>query len=869
MELVGDQAWKLMQVGELSQAEAQYEQAIALASDIGDKSAQAVYLSCLGLCRQSMGKFAEARAGFLACLELSKAERASLVQVQGNFLLGSLERQQGNGDAATQYFLKSLEAALECDDKLGVEMAFGSLGLIYLEQGWAEQASECFRQALESGAESANKVVWTGSLGQALSELGQYKQAEAAFAQAFVLAKKNDDYVKQSICCGSQGNVFYESGRQDEAVKLYKQALSLARKADDQLLEGMWSGNLGNAYRKQGNAKLAVKCCRNALKLAETLDDRKSAAAHLDSLGDCLADEGNIEEALRCYEQALLISQSLHDNQGQRAYLSSIAGAQQRLGRLEPAFDFLRRAIDLFEEQRSQVKSDDFKTSFAVRGQKLYQDMVQICLNLGRRVEALEYVGRAKSRAILDLLSNSPIDVAELASGDDDSLHQLVEKEAQLRNQIARLEKLYWQGPATMDSGSRGSSVQSPDVQGLYAEWRSVVNQLKRRHPNYANLIAVDSLSFDEIQSLWRSSNGKTAVLQDKTAILEFFWTEDYFLSLALWKDVQTPSTHLINDAEELAALNEDLLTFLEMSATPGWDVPLSLGQRLYDRLLRPLIATLPKQIERIILVPHGSLYRLPFSALHDGIKHLVERFALSYVPATSLIPLLSAAATQAKGANDSPAYLVSAISDYSATRGSASGLGSQLRSAVGLADLGYTMEEAQTVFDLGAKEAGATRLLTNQEVNETLPELFGQYPVVHFAGHAVFNPEEPMASGLVFADGSILSAANILEANALKTNCGKLLVLSACQTGVNMVTAGGEILGLARALMYAGMPNLVLSLWEVVDRSTSIHMQHFHQYWKSGDLSISEALQRAQKQAIAEKQPIHSWAPFIHMGIE
>jgi CHAT domain-containing protein len=172
-------------------------------------------------------------------------------------------------------------------------------------------------------------------------------------------------------------------------------------------------------------------------------------------------------------------------------------------------------------------------------------------------------------------------------------------------------------------------------------------------------------------------------------------------------------------------------------------------------------------------------------------------------------------------------------------------------------------------VFDLGAKEAQATRLLTNQEVNQELPELFGKYPVVHFAGHAVFNPDEPMASGLVFADGSVLSAASILERRALKTECGKLLVLSACQTGVNMVTAGGEILGLARALMYAGMPNLVLSLWEVADRSTSVHMQHFHQVWQGQSTTIATALQLAQKKAIAEKQPIHSWAPFIHMGIE
>ena len=107
------------------------------------------------------------------------------------------------------------------------------------------------------------------------------------------------------------------------------------------------------------------------------------------------------------------------------------------------------------------------------------------------------------------------------------------------------------------------------------------------------------------------------------------------------------------------------------------------------------------------------------------------------------------------------------------------------------------------------------------------------------------------------------------MQDNALHTKCGKLLVLSACQTGVNVVTNGGEILGLARALMYAGMPNLILSLWEVADRSTSDLMTNFHNAWQAGKQPISEALANAQRQAAREQQPIHAWAPFIHLGID
>src|SRR5208283_4274126 len=158
--------------------------------------------------------------------------------------------------------------------------------------------------------------------------------------------------------------------------------------------------------------------------------------------------------------------------------------------------------------------------------------------------------------------------------------------------------------------------------------------------------------------------------------------------------------------------------------------------------------------------VPHAALYHLPFSALHDGAGYLCERYSVSYVPTVSLIPVLSKQGAQRAehGAEDAAAqgsgheglpgagsYLVSAISDYSATRTNGVVFSSRLRSAAGLEDLGYTMEEAQSIATLGRGTAGSTTLITNEQVKESLPKMFGDYEVVHFAGHAVFNADEPL----------------------------------------------------------------------------------------------------------------------------
>ncbi|MBX9695432.1 MAG: CHAT domain-containing protein, partial [Cyanobacteria bacterium] len=551
-------------------------------------------------------------------------------------------------------------------------------------------------------------------------------------------------------------------------------------------------------------------------------------------------------------------------------YLTNIGRLFERMGQLQPAFDYLARAVSLFDDQRANIKADDLKTSFANRGGDLYKDMVRVCLALGKRVEALEYVGRAKSRALLDLLSNSPIDISTLSQSEDEGLRTLILKERELREQIDHLERVFYQSgsgqsSSSSESGHRGGVYTIDSAQGLYSNWRDVVGQLKHCHPNYATLVSGSTLSFDEIKRLWSGGEGQ---LSPSTAIVEYFWTDDYIMAASIGASSSEPVIHILADESAREALAVDLETFLEMSSTEGWEVPVSLCRRLYEQLLKPVLEGISPEVTRLMIVPHGSLFHMPFAALHDGNGYLCEKYAFSYVPSISLVPVLfRTVSTQPQTSRSR--YLVSAISDYSATRRDGLVFSSTLRSAAGLDDLSYTVEEARSILKVGEVASNEARLLTNEEVKLNLATLFGEYSVVHFAGHAIFNPEEPMASGLVLSDGTVLTAASILERSSLRTNCGRLLVLSACQTGVNLVTPGGEILGLARALMYAGMPNLVLSLWEVADRSTSDLMQSFHSLWKAGEQSIAQALQQAQKKAIESGQPIHAWAPFIHFGID
>jgi CHAT domain-containing protein len=103
-----------------------------------------------------------------------------------------------------------------------------------------------------------------------------------------------------------------------------------------------------------------------------------------------------------------------------------------------------------------------------------------------------------------------------------------------------------------------------------------------------------------------------------------------------------------------------------------------------------------------------------------------------------------------------------------------------------------------------------------------------------------------------------------------LKLNAD-LVVLSACETGLGKIQQGEGIIGLTRALLYAGAKNIIVSLWEVADESTSDLMVNFYKNTLAGkgQLSYSEALRNAKLKMIGEGKYAHPlyWSPFILIG--
>jgi CHAT domain-containing protein len=133
----------------------------------------------------------------------------------------------------------------------------------------------------------------------------------------------------------------------------------------------------------------------------------------------------------------------------------------------------------------------------------------------------------------------------------------------------------------------------------------------------------------------------------------------------------------------------------------------------------------------------------------------------------------------------------------------------------------------------------------------------------IHLVCHGFFDPDDPLASGVVLADG-VMHARDWLTV-ALRSD---LVTLSACETGREEVRQGDELTGLARALLQAGSTSVLLTLWRVYSDASVDWMSRFYAALTDpSPASHARAFQRATVELRARDPDPRAWAPFVLIG--
>jgi CHAT domain-containing protein len=483
-------------------------------------------------------------------------------------------------------------------------------------------------------------------------------------------------------------------------------------------------------------------------------------------------------------------------------------------------------AIQAVERLQGHLLTE-FRADFVADKNRLYEEMVRLCLQVGAVGQGLNYAERAKSRALLDLLAYR-LDLSLYPRQPKDAA--LVAEILQLRNRLTQLYRHAKDQPTTEILAATTGEDHSTQREALHLEQQ--IGELWHK-------LLLRNREYERDVTLWQvQSDGLRYDLPPDTVMIEFFLAQGQWLAFVITADMLQVCPLAVTSGQlqrwlQLWQLNLKMTSGASVQQIAGLasNARGILGQ-LYQALIAPLYPDLAAY-PRWLIVPHGALHYVPFHALYTGDRYLVEDHAISYLPSASVLPYCQAPRAEAAG------WLVLGHSN-----------GGRLP---------FALTEAQAVAALGAGHA----YLEQAATLATLREQAGRCQVLHLALHGDFRPDNPLFSGLTLADSELTT----LDVFNLSLRAS-LVTLSACQTGRSVVGGGDELLGLMRAFLYAGAASLVLSLWTVADEAASQLMRDFYTALLGG-MPKSEALRQAQI-AWLRRSPLahpYSWAPFFLVG--
>lgn len=321
-----------------------------------------------------------------------------------------------------------------------------------------------------------------------------------------------------------------------------------------------------------------------------------------------------------------------------------------------------------------------------------------------------------------------------------------------------------------------------------------------------------------------------------RVVLAEYFTTEDHTLLFIVREDFNEPQVIQLNTPQD-EMRRYVIETFGTADSVRNMDdLGLAEWHTRFGQVVEPILQWADED-DIIWIVPHDVLHHVPLHAVKVEGRYLIERNRVCYSPSASVMKYCHA---KRKG-----------------RRQHALVIGDPRH------DLTHAREEAYTVAGLFGTEPLLGDAATISRIKSLLEEQRDCLDILHFACHGELDRAQALNSGILVAkepqeaegvadqDSGKLTAAEIFN---LQLNAD-LVTLSACDSGVNERKPGDELIGLTRALIYAGTPSVLVSLWSVDDLSTRLLMERFYLELRKeprGErgqrVSKAEALQTAQR---------------------
>lgn len=798
-----------------------------LAEEVGDKKLMMNVLYRSALIKRSTGNYEQAFADAEKCLKLSlelgdknNAGKAQLELGAASYLLGDYAR-------SLKFYEHSRATFQEIDFKSGVQTVFDAIGTVYGTQGNYAQAADYFKRSITL-AESIN----------------------------------NNEGI--ALSTNNLGVIYFFQGNYQGALENYQRSLKIAEDIGDKNTIALNFNNLGITHFARGDNEKSLEYSKKSLALAEQIGDKERISESLNNIAKTLNKTGNLAEAVTTVERAIVIAQQIKQlDRLSEAYVTA-GKIYLSLKRFNNAKNHFDQAITILERLRSRIAVEEQSKSLFLSDKVTpYHRMIDLLQREGRVSEAFGYAEKAKGRVLLDVLQGTKSQIMKLMTGAEK------EKGRRLKKAVSNI---------TVEMLAEENK-EKPD-QKLLVELNQQLQKARQKeedfltrtyaaHPELERRDAVaNTITLDRTNDL----------LKNQSAVaLEYVWAEDYvglFVITANDKS-QRPMVKYFRfeiSPKDLAKLIEDFVKAVR-ERRANFDV---LGRKLYEILVAPAAGEIAEK-KVLCVIPDGSIWKVPFQALQNGDRYLLENHTVFSAPSLSVLDAAQKLAVRPiKPAGEVLAFANPSFSAKVESRRE---------------DAGHVNERGKKLTPLPEAEKegraivrmykGKSRLYMRAGARESrFKSEASDYKILHFATHGFLDDVSPMYSYLVLATNSanqdedgLLTANEIMS---LDLNADTA-ILSACETALGEYRAGEGVIGMTWAFLAAGVPTIVSSQWSVETVSTTQMMTEYHRALKNSRSSFglekgalkAEDLRQAQLKLLKnEKYSLpYYWAAFNVIG--
>ena len=866
-------------------------------------------------------------------LQFTYSQNAELYNYLGlsNSALTNYEEAIINFDSAFSYASQAVDTA-----KTGSILVNKSIALIY--QGNYDEAQQLLDTASTFGIKDNN---FNAFLNSVYFSVFSYKNANKSgfeyLIKAYNFAKKANNTHRYLNILALLSNYHISQNNYREGLAFLNEGLNLAKETNFIIQVARFNDNLGRLYRSLNEFELAINYYNEAIKIYEQNDSKdlvqtlkiqisdlliqqKEYAVAEDILLELLStnvsslqriylynslsdieiarenyinakvyldqalseiDSNTVGYAYNIYDRYLTLpiipqeekirfAVSIYQAAKSNNMISQMNAEIDLANLYEPlnqdsAFKYAYLAFDKLEERRVSTSASAIKKQLNSNWNNFYYKVAEweVTYN-GDFRNAFELFELSKSRTLFDQIYENQR--TELLDPENPSSLKILELQK-------RIDQLYQQLNSSNLTINSDSDLM--DLSQLELEYQTEIDALVSSNSDWVNLEYPSITRLDAAQDL----------LDNKTAYLNYgIRNEQLFLFL------------IKNDSEVFKTIEfeNNALDSLTVLVNNFRDTIINLGEledikkfsaQIRKFVLDPIINEL-RDVEHLIISPDGPLHLLPFEALIIDDQYLIERFSVKYLPSISVYDVIEYPNI---GSFDKE-LLALAGSGFESGDGF---IGSSSQAA--FATLPYSLAEIDSISNYFSNST----ILKNEEVTEiTFKNLaLSDYRFIHLATHGNIDEQLPDQSGLIlskkigteslFGEDGYLNAREIAQ---LKIPA-ELVVISACNTGTGKVISGEGVMGLQRSFLTAGTSSVLVSLWNIFDRSTPVFMNNFYKRlleFEDEEISLFDkirmfvdsyepelidyktlALQQTKIDMINHpyyNHPVH-WAPFVITG--